>query len=244
MKDNFSLQAAQYATYRPAYPEELYQFVINHCKHRGNVWDCGTGNGQAADRLSLYFDKVYATDISQSQLEHAQRNNKIEYSLQSAERTNFHDNLFDLVFAVQAVHWFDFEKFYNEVRRTLTPNGIIALAGYGLPKISVEIDRIIADFYRNILGNYWDAERRFVDEKYQTIPFPFIEIETPDFQSSYDWNLEHFTGYLETWSALQHFKLINGFNPLNEISNALKTVWKENQTKKITFPIFMRLGRL
>lgn len=35
----------------------------------------------------------------------------------------------------QAVHWFDLDKFYAEADRILKPNGVLALLGYGLPKL-------------------------------------------------------------------------------------------------------------
>ena len=31
------------------------------------------------------------------------------------------------------------------------------------------------------MGNFWDAERKFVDDVHTTIPFPFVEIEYPLF---------------------------------------------------------------
>ena len=71
MKDNFSTQSEAYAKYRPQYPAELFEFIIQHVKNKNLAWDCATGNGQSAKELSKYFDKVYATDISQNQLDNA-----------------------------------------------------------------------------------------------------------------------------------------------------------------------------
>lgn len=68
MKDNFSKQSAGYARYRPVYPQELYDFILNNVKSKQVAWDCGTGNGQAAKELAKVFDRVYATDISQNKL--------------------------------------------------------------------------------------------------------------------------------------------------------------------------------
>lgn len=68
MKDNFSKQSAIYVKYRPAYPRELYDFVLSKVKNKKTVWDCGTGNGKAAKELAKAFDKVYATDTSKKQI--------------------------------------------------------------------------------------------------------------------------------------------------------------------------------
>src|SRR5689334_1149416 len=114
MKDNFSKQASLYARYRPVYPPELFSFILNHIEKKDSAWDCATGNGQTAKELAKHFDKVHATDISQKQLDQAEQASNIFYSLQAAEQTNFSDNQFDLVTVSQALHWFDFDKFYTE----------------------------------------------------------------------------------------------------------------------------------
>ena len=65
MKDNFSKQANLYAKFRPEYPSELYDFILQHIDNKGIAWDCATGNGQAAKVLAKHFETVFATDISQ-----------------------------------------------------------------------------------------------------------------------------------------------------------------------------------
>ena len=64
-------------------------------------------------------------------------------STTASEKSSFEDSMFDLIIVAQAVHWFNFEKFYNEVKRTLKPEGIIAVIGYTLPKIDDEVDEIL-----------------------------------------------------------------------------------------------------
>ena len=103
------------------------------------AWDCGTGNGQVAVKLSQYFNEVYATDLSSAQIENADKKN-IFYSVENAEETLFPDNKFDLITVAQAIHWFDFENFYNEVERNLKPGGIIAVIGYDIFRINEEIN--------------------------------------------------------------------------------------------------------
>ena len=159
MKDNFSTASDNYAKYRPKYPTAFFEYLNTLIPEKINAWDCGTGNGQVAFELSKSIKNVYATDISQSQLDEALEAKNIVYSVQPAEKTNFKDNTFDLVIVAQAIHWFDFEKFYTEVKRTAKQNAIICAVGYGLIKISPEIDSVISHFYTNIIGPYWDKER-------------------------------------------------------------------------------------
>lgn len=244
MKDNFSKQAAQYALYRPDYPEALYGYILGLCKERKNAWDCGTGNGQVATKLAEYFEQVYATDISKKQLSNAIRKDNIHYSLQPAEKTDFPEGFFDLIVAAQAVHWFNFGQFYAEVRRVIKTEAMLVITGYGLLKINPRIDERIEDFYDNMIGPYWDAERKYIDAAYQTIPFPFEEMECPRLECILEWSFEHLMGYINTWSAVQHFIKEKGYNPVEQLAQDILPFWPEQEIKKVCFPILLRAGKL
>ncbi len=244
MKDNFSTQSDLYAKYRPKYPKEFFDYLDLITKNKNNAWDCGTGNGQVAIELAKRFKMIYATDISESQLVQAQQLPNVKYSVQPAEKTNFPNDCFDLVTVAQAIHWFDFEKFYAEIKRTAKPNAILVVMGYGKIEVTPEIDTIINDFYKNTIGNYWDKERKYIDELYKTIPFPFEEIEAPSFSITYNWTLDHFIGYLGTWSAVKHYITDTAQNPLDLIGNQLENLWKRDVIKKIKFPLLLRIGIL
>lgn len=241
MKDNFSKDSSQYAQFRPGYSRELIEFVLEQTEKREVAWDCGTGNGQVAIRLAEYFPRVEATDISLQQIQNALQSPGIHYTLQPAEKTSFPKDTFDLLTVGQAVHWFDFESFFKEAERTLKPGGIIALLGYGLFKSNRETNNIIDHFYSEIIGPYWDPERKYLDENYKTIPFPFKEIEVPSFNSQYSWSFERLKGYLKTWSAVNHFKEQQGYDPVEEISGELKKAFGD--VGEINFPMLLRLGK-
>ena len=51
-KDYFSQQSHSYLKYRPTYPPELFQYLSKYLKSGELVWDCATGNGQAAISVS------------------------------------------------------------------------------------------------------------------------------------------------------------------------------------------------
>src|SRR5690349_13259240 len=135
MKDNFSARSADYARFRPGYPDALFSFIFDHCRHFDRAWDCATGNGQIAVKLAERFGVVEATDISDNQLKNAQPNSRVKYSNQPAETPDFNDGAFDLIVVGQAAHWFDFDRFYEQVRRVLKPDGFLALVGYNLLKV-------------------------------------------------------------------------------------------------------------
>ena len=243
MKDNFSKQAAGYAKYRPVYPQELYDFIVSNVPCKQAAWDCGTGNGQAAKELAKMFDKVYATDISQKQIENAPQRVNIFYSVQAAEQTRFAENSFDLVTAAQALHWFRFDDFYKELVRVAKPNAIFAAWTYSLLHISNEIDSLIKDHHFTTLRSYWDAERKHVDEEYQNIPFPFTKINVPVFSIEYEWTTGELEGYLNTWSGLQKFIYIQQYNPVDELMIRIKPFWKQKKMK-IRFPVHLLMGKI
>ncbi|MBA0883701.1 class I SAM-dependent methyltransferase [Flavobacterium undicola] len=243
MKDNFSKQASGYSKFRPQYPDELIRYIVSFVENKSKALDVATGNGQVAYKLSAFFEKVYGIDISQNQLDNAYVADNIIYKVASAENTFFKDREFDLITVAQAVHWFDFDSFYKEVYRILKPSGIFAVIGYGLFSTNADSDKILNHFYYNIVGSYWDAERKYLDENYLTIPFPFEENPVKKFQSQFSWSFEQLIGYLETWSSVQHYISKNGQNPIDLIRNELKISWEEND-KKVVFPLLLRVGKL
>jgi ubiquinone/menaquinone biosynthesis C-methylase UbiE len=243
MKDNFSRQADIYAKYRPTYPQSLFDFILQQADKKQNAWDCATGNGQSAEVLANYFEKVFATDISQKQIDNAKQAANIFYSVQPADKTDFADNTFDLITVSQALHWFATPGFYDEVKRVAKPSSLLAAWSYSLLYVSPEIDKRIRSFYTDIIGPYWDAERKYVDQEYKTIPFPFREITAPKFNMEYHWAIEELEGYLNTWSALQKFISANNYNPVPEIIDQIRPWWK-NEKMKVNFPLHIRMGRI
>jgi len=243
MKDNFSAQAKTYAAYRPNYSQEFIDHIASFVKDKEIALDVATGNGQVAVKLAKHFNTVYATDISQKQLDNAIPADNIIYKMERAEQTSFGDKMFDLITVAQAIHWFDFEAFYKEVYRILKPDGLFVVMGYGLFSTNPESDRLIHHLHENILGGYWDPERRYVDENYQTIPFPFEEMEGRQFYETFTWTFEHLLGYIESWSAVQHYIRKNGSDPVNLIRDKLKESWAKSDGTAV-FPLLLRLGKL
>lgn len=244
MKDNFSRQSGAYAKFRPVYPPALYDFIFQQVKDFNRAWDCGTGNGQVAGVLAGRFDEVDATDISQRQLDLAVQKPNIHYSCQAAEHVNFPADHFDLITVGQAIHWFDHERFYPGVKEVLKPGGLIAEFGYQLFRSTVAINEVMDHFYQEIIGPYWDAERRHVDEAYARIPFPFEPIPSPELYMTYSWSFEQMIGYLSSWSSVQHYLRDRQEDPVALIRDELETAWGEKaQEQEIRFRILLRLGR-
>src|SRR4029079_17709816 len=120
----------------------------------------------------------------------------------------------DLITVAQALHWFDLDRFYAEVRRVARPNAIIAVWSYAWLSIASEIDVEIQRFYENVIGPFWPPERRYVEAGYATLPFPFRPRVTPSFVMEEKWTLDDFIGYLGTWSATVRCRNSTGIDPL------------------------------
>ena len=243
-KDLFSGHADLYKTFRPDYPADLYKFIMQHVSDSCLAWDVGTGNGQVARVLSSLFTRVYATDISEEQLAKAHPEENICYAKCSAENSGLPHQSVDLITVAQALHWFDFEKFNAEVNRVARPDAIIAVWGYELLSISPEIDALISAFYKNVVGPFWQPERKHIEDSYQSVPFPFDQIASPEFHIEVEWSADELKGYLNTWSSVQKFIEHNKSNPVNALMNDVLKYWNEPAAKKIVFPLFMRLGRV
>ncbi len=244
-KDHFSSQAELYSRYRPIYPPEPFAKVSDSVAPRNTVWDVGTGNGQAAWGWVPHFKKVIATDASSSQIAFAKTHPKIEYRICSAENANFiADGSINLISVAQAMHWFNFDRFYAEVARVAAKNAVIAIWCYGLFRITKEVDEVIQYYHDLVVGQYWEKERRFVDEAYRSIPFPFSAIDIAPVEMKANLSLSDLFGYLQTWSATQKAVQIMKLSPIIEIENKLRLAWGNEQTRLAKYPFTIKLGRV
>jgi ubiquinone/menaquinone biosynthesis C-methylase UbiE len=242
-KDHFSRQSAAYSRYRPAYPEPLIEFVAAQAPGRRVAVDCATGNGQAAVALASHFDAVLAVDGSASQLSRARPHPRVHYAAALAERLPLRDRSADLVAAAQAAHWFHFERFHAECRRVLVPDGVVALWTYEKFRASDAVDAVIDEFYTDVVGRDWPPERRYVEQGYRTLPFPWRELPAPVFELETEWRLEQVMGYLATWSSVQRCKERTGRDPLPALESRLATAWPRSAALRLRWPIHLRLGR-
>ena len=243
-EDHFSGHSEQYAQSRPRYPDEIYAYLASVAPARSLAWDCGTGSGQAAIGLAKHFDKVYATDASAEQISHAYPYENVEYHAEPAEHVSLDDSSVDLVTVAVAIHWFNFDEFYREVKRVLKPQGVLAAWTYNAVEISAEIDALVWQYYRDIVGPYWPERIRYLEQRYETLPFPFEEILPPSFSMEIHWNLGQLAGFLDSWSATQRYKAQKGQHPLALLWEQLSAAWgDETETRLVRWPLHFRIGR-
>jgi len=244
-KDLFSEQSKIYAQFRPGYPRELFDYILQFVENKKKAWDCATGNGQAAKVLAGYFDKVDASDISEAQLRNAVQKPNIEYHLCPAEQTPFEDSSFDLITVAQAYHWLNWKKFHDEATRVGKNNSVIAIWTYNLFATNdKDLDEIIRHFYKDITGPYWDYERRFVDDGYATSDFEYELLPSKNFEIKFYWNKAQLEGYFQSWSSVHKYIKANNSNPIDLIKKDIDNLWNDEDYKEVYFPVFLRLGRI
>ena len=242
----FSTVACEYSLFRPGYPEELFEWLARAAPAPDAAWDCGCGSGQASVPLAAHFSHVFATDAAAEQLAAAKRHPRVSYSVAPAEHSGLADASVDLVTVAQALHWFDVEAFYAEARRVARPGAVIAVWNYPRPRfVDPAFDQPFLEFYRDVVGPYWPAERRHIESNYATLPFPFEELPHPQFAIELRWNFEQVLGYVSSWSATTRYRQATGSDPLPLLRASLSPIWPAaGQQVSVRMPIGLRAGRL
>lgn len=201
--DHFTPVSTHYARFRPIYPEALFAWLATTVPARDLAWDCAAGSGQATLDLARHFTRVIATDASRAQIDAASPHPNVEYRVAPAEASGLSEATVDVITVAQALHWFDLDRFYAEVHRVLKPSGILAAWTYGVQTMDeARVDACVQTFYRETVGPCWPPERRYVENGYQTLPFPFREIPAPKFHMTATWTLPELLGYLRSLSLI------------------------------------------
>lgn len=243
--DHFSAVSASYAQFRPRYPHALFEFVASLAPRHGRAWDCGAGTGQATLDLAEWFDEVCATDVSPEQIAHAPAHPRITWQVAPAESTALRARSVDLIAVAQALHWFDHRRFYDEVRRVAAPRAAIAAWTYAAPVVEGAVGVSLTRFAHETLGPYWPAERRYVDDEYRTIPFPFERVATPRLELSDRWDRSRVLGYTRTWSATVRYQQHHGRDPVRQLEDQLEKLWPiESEARTIVWPLIIIGGRI
>ncbi|RUS66834.1 putative methyltransferase [Saezia sanguinis] len=244
-KDHFSVASDKYAAHRPTYPAALAEYLAGISPNTRLALDCGCGTGQLSTLLGNRFQQVIATDASPQQIANAQPHARVSYRVATAEHSGLPDACADLITVAQAAHWLNLELFYAEARRVARPHAVIALITYGVLHVEGPVDAIVQQFYHDVIGPYWPAERRHVEEGYRNLPFPFAKIAAPVFAMTAQWRLDDLLGYIDTWSAVQAARKAVGIETVHTFQHEITLKWgASEQRRTITWPLSMRVGHI
>ena len=118
--------AADYAAYRPGYPDGAVSAAIP--VGATSVLDLGAGTGKLTASLRAPGRTVYAVEPDEAMLDRLRADlPDVLAASGSAERIPLADGTIDAVVVGQAWHWFDVPAARAEIARVLRPAGTLAL---------------------------------------------------------------------------------------------------------------------
>nr|XP_039257990.1 putative methyltransferase DDB_G0268948 [Styela clava] len=131
-----------YAKHRPPYPDIVAEAIMNYLRSKKSdgkngklkkMLDVGCGGGQSIYIFTPYFESILGIDISDSQIEYANKHNSnknVEFRIVRDNVFPVGDNSVDLIICASAVHWLDLATFETECHRVLKPGGYCAIYAY------------------------------------------------------------------------------------------------------------------
>ncbi len=123
--------AARYAELRPAYPPEIFAFLMERLEGpRGRAVDLGAGSGQASEGLVRHFAHVSAVEPDARMLAHFAAPVAEKINL-PAEKADFAAGSIDAVVAATSFHWMEQDAICAHVARWLRPGGVFFPFLYG-----------------------------------------------------------------------------------------------------------------
>lgn len=104
-----------------------YKFASNFAKGK-NVLDIGCGTGIGLDFLAKSADTVMGIDYSEESVNYATKNNNrnnLTFKVMDCRELRFNDEKFSLITSFEVIeHIYEHEKFIQEVKSVLEPNGV------------------------------------------------------------------------------------------------------------------------
>ncbi len=129
----FTDRVENYQRYRPGYPAELLDYLLETCHldQTSSIADIGSGTGIFSGYLLDRQLSVAAVEPNAEMRKAAERLLSDHDSLRSisgtAEATSLAEHSVDLITVAQAFHWFDQDAAMTEFKRILKPQGQLAL---------------------------------------------------------------------------------------------------------------------
>lgn len=187
----FTKTVQDYLKYRPSYPKEVLELLIEKCNltPKSLIADIGSGTGFLSKLFLDHGNKVYGIEPNEAMREAAdvflKKYPKFENREGSAEATGLEDQSIDIITAGTAFHWFDAEKTKIEFKRILKTGGWVLLVWNVRDKkiqLVNDYEKLISQFgsdYTTSKAFEFDhtaTEHFFSPYKMKTISFPNQQI--------------------------------------------------------------------
>jgi ubiquinone/menaquinone biosynthesis C-methylase UbiE len=123
----FCDRASDYARYRPNYPQEAVEVILQGLPLPIVAADIGAGTGISSRLLAQQKVKVIAIEPNVAMRQAAESHQLVEFRDGTAEATHLPNHSVNLVTCFQSFHWFNPETTLAEFHRILKPSGRLAL---------------------------------------------------------------------------------------------------------------------
>jgi SAM-dependent methyltransferase len=165
---SFNSVPADYDAYRPGYPRELVDSLIEltGISPSGKILEIGAGTGKATRLLAERGFSILCIEPGPALAVVAARNLQA-FPVVQFEVCRFEDwqgiaNSFDLVFSAQAFHWVPKEVGYARAARALKSQGYLALFWNTYPgfkgKLAADLDKIYQEIAPELKGGSSSTE--------------------------------------------------------------------------------------
>jgi SAM-dependent methyltransferase len=212
--NRFSDRAENYVKYRPSYPADAIDIILEGLGENSQLVaaDIGAGTGIAERGVN-----VIAIEPNVAMREVAQTHPFVEFRDGTAEFTKLADKSVDLVTCFQAFHWFNPELTLLEFHRSLKPSGRLAVVWNNRDQgdaLTAEYSRIVRE-----ASNNHPAESRMQSVEPLLVSPHFINIREYTFIYKQQLDLTGLIGRAKSVSylpneGLAYKKLLDSFQEL------------------------------
>jgi SAM-dependent methyltransferase len=133
LRESFESAADGYDAARPAYPEALFDDLVDlaRLEPRARLLEIGCGTGNATRPLAERGFEILCVELGQRLAVHARANLEgFPVAIEVSPFENWNGGAgFDLVYSANAWHWLDPELRFRKAHALLRPNGRLAIWG-------------------------------------------------------------------------------------------------------------------
>jgi len=254
--DLFTGTASAYAEFRPPYPRELLDLLVNATPEHRCLVDLGCGTGELARPLAAAFDEVTAVDVEPEMVEvgtaRAAREGlaNITWRVGKAETTELPPESTDLITVGAAFHWMDRRLVLDKARPALRASAAFAVVGSNSPWTGKEPwQELIVSVLEKVAGSDRRAGTgvfRRPTEPHEVVMATqgFSDVVQHDILTLHTWTLDGILGYLRSTSFASRAVLGDKAEAVDRILTEELLALNPDGTYSEVLPYYALIGHL
>ncbi len=220
----FTKAVQYYLKYRPFYPKEVLDCLINECglSKKSVIADIGSGTGLLAKLFLDVGNTVYGVEPNQAMREAGEaylaQYSQFHSISGTAEATYLENASMDFITAGTAFHWFDAEKTKREFKRIAKPKAWVVLVW----NVRDTNSPLICDYESLLLEygeDYAHSNAKKLDKVAMNSFFNEQTIKTASFSNVQQFDWEGFKGRLLSMSFIPGAEDANYKRMLDQLNN-------------------------